>query len=96
MKVLPGVTQALHRLCDAGFLVIGATNQPDLARDTQCRKVAEAMNSRLLAQMPITVIPTCYEDNDDCPWCKPNLGHLLEAAETDEIDHSASFMVGDR
>ena len=37
------------KLRDAGFLLIGATNQPDVARGTQRREVVEAMNARLLA-----------------------------------------------
>ena len=34
-----------RRLHDAGFLLIGATNQPDVARGTQRREVVEAMNA---------------------------------------------------
>ncbi len=95
-EILPGVTEALVRLRDAGFLVIGATNQPDVARGAQRREVVEAMNARLLAEMPITEILVCYEDGDDCPRRKPNPGLLLEAAETYGIDLAASFMIGDR
>jgi D-glycero-D-manno-heptose 1,7-bisphosphate phosphatase len=95
-EILPGVPEAARRLHDAGFLLIGATNQPDVARGTQRREVIEAMNARLLAAMPITAILVCYEDGDDCPRRKPNPGLLLEAAETYGIDLSASFMVGDR
>ena len=68
-------------LRDAGFLLVGATNQPDVARGTQRREVVEAMNARLLAEMPIAAILVCYEDGDDCPRRKPNPGLLLEAAE---------------
>ena len=86
----------MRRLRDAGFLLIGATNQPDVARGTQRREVVEAMNARLLAEMPIAEILVCYEDGDDCPRRKPNPGLLLEAAEAHGIDLPASFMVGDR
>jgi len=96
LEILPGVADAVRRLHDAGFLLIGATNQPDVARGTQRRDVVEAMNARLLNEMPITAILVCYEDSDDCPRRKPNPGLLLEAAETYGIDLSASFMVGDR
>ena len=95
-EVLPGVPEAVRRLHDAGFLLIGATNQPDVARGTQRREVVEAMNARLLAETPITAILVCYEDGDDCPRRKPNPGLLLEAAATYAIDLAASFMVGDR
>jgi len=95
-EILPGVPEALRRLHDAGFLLIGATNQPDVARGTQRREVIEAMNARLLAESPITAILVCYEDGDDSPRRKPNPGLLLEAAEQYGIDLAASFMVGDR
>ena len=95
LEVLPGVAEAVQRLCDAGFLLIGATNQPDVARGTQRREVVEAMNARLVAEMPITAILVCYEDGDDSAG-KPNPGLLLEAAETYGIDLAASFMIGGR
>jgi D-sedoheptulose 7-phosphate isomerase len=95
-EILPGVPEAVRRLHEAGFLLIGATNQPDVARGTQHREVVEAMNSRLLAAMPISAILASYDDGDDCARRKPNPGLLLEAAETFEINLSASFMVGDR
>lgn len=95
-EILPGAAEAARRLRDAGFLLIGATNQPDVARGTQRREVVEAMNDRLLAEMPIAAILVCYEDGDDCPRRKPNPGLLLEAAEAYAIDLSASYMVGDR
>jgi D-glycero-D-manno-heptose 1,7-bisphosphate phosphatase len=91
-----GVPEAVSRLHDAGFLMIGATNQPDVARGAQRREVVEAMNARLMAEMPITAMLVCYEDDDDCPRRKPNPGLLLEAAETYAIELAESFMVGDR
>jgi D-glycero-D-manno-heptose 1,7-bisphosphate phosphatase len=95
-EILPGAAEAARELRDAGFLLIGATNQPDVARGTQRREVVEAMNDRLLAAMPIAAILVCYEDGDDCPRRKPNPGLLLEAAEAYAIDLPASYMVGDR
>jgi D-glycero-D-manno-heptose 1,7-bisphosphate phosphatase len=95
-EILPGVRQATQKLHDAGFLLIGVTNQPDVARGTQRREIVEAMNAQLLAEMPMTVILVCYEDDDDCPRRKPNPGLLIEAAATYGIDLTASFMVGDR
>jgi D-glycero-D-manno-heptose 1,7-bisphosphate phosphatase len=95
-EVLDGVPDAVHRLHEAGFLILGATNQPDVARGTQTRDVVEAMNSRLVRTMPIAEILVSYEDGDDAPRRKPNPGLLLEAAETYAIDLAGSFMVGDR
>jgi D-glycero-D-manno-heptose 1,7-bisphosphate phosphatase len=96
LEILPGVPQAVYRLRDAGYLVIGATNQPDVARGTQRREVVEAMNAHLMAKMPIAEILVCYEDDNNCPRRKPNPGLLQEAAEVYGIDLSVSFMIGDR
>jgi D-glycero-D-manno-heptose 1,7-bisphosphate phosphatase len=95
-EILPGVADAARGLHEAGFLLIGATNQPDVARGSQRREVVEAMNAVLLTELPITAILVCYEDDDNCSRRKPNPGLLLEAAETYGIDLTASFMIGDR
>lgn len=96
LEILPGVVEAVYQLVHAGFLVVGASNQPDVARGTQRREVVEAMNARLMAVMPITAILVCYEDGEGNPRRKPNPGLLIEAAEIYRIDLRASFMVGDR
>jgi D-glycero-D-manno-heptose 1,7-bisphosphate phosphatase len=96
LEVLPGVPEALARLKAAGFLLLGATNQPDVARDAQRREVVEAMNSRLLGVLPLDEIFVCYEDGPDCPRRKPNPGMLLEAAAKYGVDLADSFMIGDR
>jgi D-glycero-D-manno-heptose 1,7-bisphosphate phosphatase len=96
LEILPGAVEAVSRLRDAEFLVVGVTNQPDVARGTQQREVVEAMNERLVAAMPITTILTCYEAGEDCPRRKPNPGLLYEAARTYGVDLSKSFIVGDR
>jgi D-glycero-D-manno-heptose 1,7-bisphosphate phosphatase len=96
LEILPGVPEAVRRLRDSGYLVIGATNQPDVARGTQSREVVELMSAHLMASMPITDIFVCYDADDACPCRKPNPGLLQDAAERYHIDLSASFMVGDR
>jgi D-glycero-D-manno-heptose 1,7-bisphosphate phosphatase len=96
LEILPGVAWALNRLINAGLLLVGVTNQPDVARGTQRRDLVEAMNARLLHALPLTEIRVCYEDDDACPTRKPNPGLLLEAAQVHGIDLDSSFMVGDR
>jgi D-glycero-D-manno-heptose 1,7-bisphosphate phosphatase len=96
VEILPGVPEALERLSAAGFLLVGASNQPDVARGTVPREVVEAINSRLLQQLPLREIRVCYEAHDTCPCRKPNPGMLLDAAVRHAISLPASFMVGDR
>jgi D-glycero-D-manno-heptose 1,7-bisphosphate phosphatase len=97
MRILPDVPESLERLRRAGFLLVVATNQPDVARGRQERRVVEAINARLGAELGLTDVRVCWHDDpDDCSCRKPRPGLLLEAARERQIDLAASFMVGDR
>ena len=97
MQILPGVPEALDRLRAAGFALIVVTNQPDVARGTQCQSVVEEINAALRRRLGLTAVYTCYHDNaDDCACRKPRPGMLRRAAEEHGIDLRRSFMVGDR
>jgi D-glycero-D-manno-heptose 1,7-bisphosphate phosphatase len=97
LELLPGVSPGLQVLKQAGFLLIGVTNQPDVARGTQKREVVEAINAVLLANLPLDEILICYHDDSaECACRKPRPGMLLQAAAKYTIDLSASFIIGDR
>ncbi len=96
-QILPDALPALQALKASGFLLIGATNQPEVVRGTQRREVVETMNEALLAALPLDDILVCYhDDGDGCACRKPLPGLLLQAAARYTIDLSASFMIGDR
>ena len=91
------ISSQLISLKKAGFLLIGATNQPDVARGKTEREVVESINQYLLAKLPLDEIYVCYHDDvDQCLCRKPGPGLLLKAAKQHGIDLSKSFMVGDR
>ena len=97
LQILPAAPDALVALQAAGFLLIGVTNQPDVARGTQQREVVEAINAALLAVLPLSEILVCYHDDQDrCSCRKPRPGLLLQAATRYAIELSSSFMIGDR
>lgn len=97
LDVPADVLPSLQKLKAAGFLLIGATNQPDVARGTTSRDLVEAINAQLLATLPMDDILVCYHDSGDACGCrKPAPGLLLEAARRYHIDLSKSYMVGDR
>jgi D-glycero-D-manno-heptose 1,7-bisphosphate phosphatase len=97
LVVLPGVPEACALLRRAGYLLVVATNQPDVARGTQTRERVEEINATLRAELPLDEIAVCYHDDaDDCQCRKPRPGLLLETAKRRDIDLSRSFMVGDR
>jgi D-glycero-D-manno-heptose 1,7-bisphosphate phosphatase len=97
VEILPGVAEACRDLAGAGLLLIGATNQPDVARGTQTREEVLRINERLLRSLPLVEIRTCFHDDPDgCDCRKPRPGLLLQAARDHDIDLGQSFMVGDR
>jgi D-glycero-D-manno-heptose 1,7-bisphosphate phosphatase len=97
MEILPGVSDALAALHDAGFILIVVTNQPDVARGTTPMTVVEEINNYLASCLPIDEFRTCYHDSGDgCDCRKPLPGALLAAAKQHEIDLCKSYMVGDR
>lgn len=89
--------EACRRLKAAGFLLVIATNQPDVRRGTQKRAIVESMHARLMRELPIDHIEVCY-DSGETPseFRKPAPGMLLRAARELGIDLQQSFMVGDR
>jgi D-glycero-D-manno-heptose 1,7-bisphosphate phosphatase len=97
LQIMPDALPTLTILKNAGFLLLGVTNQPDVARGTQSREVVEAINSTLLRTLPLSEILVCYhDDGDGCVCRKPQPGLLLQAAAHYGIRLSDSFLIGDR
>jgi D-glycero-D-manno-heptose 1,7-bisphosphate phosphatase len=97
LEILPGSFTSLSRLADFGYVLIGVTNQPDVARGTQSRALVESLNAVVQAQLLISEIFVCYHDDaDNCNCRKPKPGLILQAAEKYSLDLSRSWMVGDR
>ena len=97
LEILPDAPAALEALRGAGLLLIGVTNQPDVARGTQRREVVESMHAALLDALPLDDLFVCYHDErDGCDCRKPRPGLLIRAAAKHGIDLGSSFLVGDR
>lgn len=96
-RILPGVEEATRRLKAAGFLLVVATNQPDVATGLTSRAECEAMHADIRRRLPIDDIVACFHvDANNCACRKPKPGMILEAAARHGIDLAASYMVGDR
>lgn len=96
-ELMPGVVEGCRRLKEAGFLLVVATNQPDVGRGTQQREVVEAMHQELLRQLPLDGIEVCYDGGDEpSEFLKPAPGMLRRAATERGIDLPQSYMIGDR
>src|SRR5262245_8345158 len=88
---------ALPALRAAGFLLIVATNQPDVARGRVPREMVEEMHRRLRAALPLDDIRVCWDVEGPTSRCyKPKPGLLLDAARDHGIDLGQGFMVGER
>ena len=97
-ELLPGVEEACARLKAAGWLLIVATNQPDVGRGTQRQEEVEAMHAAMCAKLPIDRVEVSYDPGQGVPseFRKPAPGMLLRAARELGIDLGGSWMVGDR
>jgi|SoiMetStandDraft_2_1073263.scaffolds.fasta_scaffold152109_2 D-glycero-D-manno-heptose 1,7-bisphosphate phosphatase len=97
LEILPGSFTAFSRLADFGYVLIGVTNQPDVARGTQSREMVESFNAMIKSKLPVREIFVCYHDNlDNCNCRKPKPGLILQAADQYGLDLWRSWMVGDR
>lgn len=97
VEILPGAITSLGQLADCGYVLIGITNQPDVARGTQSREGVESINALIQSSLPLREIFVCYHDHaDECDCRKPKPGLILQAAEKYGLDLSQSWMVGDR
>ncbi len=98
-QLFPGAAGECARLKAAGYLLVVATNQPDVGRGTQAQAVVEAMHARLLELIPtLDRIEVCYHPGREVPSThrKPAPGMLRDAAAALGIDLTRSWMVGDR
>ncbi|MBI5384496.1 MAG: HAD family hydrolase [Verrucomicrobia bacterium] len=98
-EILPGVPEACAKLKQAGFLLVVATNQPDVGRGTLAQSVVEEIHAHLRRALPIDRVEVCYHPGggqSDCDCRKPKPGMLLRAARDLGLDLARSWMVGDR
>ena len=98
-ELLPDVPAALAKLKAAGFLLIVATNQPDVGRGTLKQAVVDSIHAHLLRELPIERVEVCFHPGkglSDCACRKPKPGMLLRAAKDLNIDLAQSWMIGDR
>ncbi len=98
-EILPGVAEACRRLKAAGYVLVVATNQPDVGRGTMRREVVEELHRHLCQKLPIDRVEVCYAAGGETPPDedrKPRPGMLRRAARELGIDLARSYMVGDR
>jgi D-glycero-D-manno-heptose 1,7-bisphosphate phosphatase len=98
-EILPEAAAACAKLKQAGFLLVVATNQPDVGRGTLKKEIVETLHAEMCRRLPIDRVEACYhpgQGRSDCDCRKPKPGMLLRAAQELGIDLAQSWMVGDR
>ncbi len=99
-ELLPGVIEACARLKEAGFLLIVATNQPDVGRGLLSQAIVEGMHAKLASLIPVDRIEVCYAAGSAAgqpsDFRKPAPGMILRAAHALGVTLQESWMVGDR
>lgn len=108
VMLIPGATESIKSFQNAGFLVVGVTNQPAAAKGTISISEQNAIHERviqLLAENEILLTrwQVCPHHPDgvvlelrtSCDCRKPKPGMLLTAADDLAIDLRHSWMIGD-
>lgn len=101
-RLYDDVLEACEKLHEADYLLVVATNQPDVGRGTQTQATVEALNDYLLTLIPaLDRIEVCYAPGRNQPHAdshrrKPAQGMLVDTATALNLDLSLSWMVGDR
>src|SRR5260221_2490232 len=88
-QIYPEVPAACAKLKAAGFLLIVATNQPDVGRGTMKQEVVEAIHAEMCRELPIDRVEVCYDSGRgavESEFRKPKPGMLLRAARDLNID----------
>ena len=100
--LLPGVADGCRQLHAAGYVLVVATNQPDVGRGTQSPATVEAMHAHLqrlipeIARIEVCIAPGQGLAHPENRRRKPDPGMLLDAAQALGLDLARSWMVGDR
>ncbi|HOK05277.1 MAG TPA: D-glycero-beta-D-manno-heptose 1,7-bisphosphate 7-phosphatase [Victivallales bacterium] len=102
VKLISGVTPALKKLSEAGFLLIIVTNQSGIGRGYFSKEQMNLVNQKILQMLEkenihIEKIYFCpHTPSENCECRKPKPGLILKAARELKIDISKSIMIGDK
>ena len=93
------VQAGCRSLVGAGYVLVVATNQPDVGRALQSQASVEKIHEKLLSLVPeIARVEVCYDPGrgEESRRRKPEPGMLLDAAAALGLDLARSWMIGDR
>jgi D-glycero-D-manno-heptose 1,7-bisphosphate phosphatase len=108
VSLLPGAAPAVRRARDAGYMLIGISNQPAAAKGTATREGLGAVQAKVVQLLErggavLDGFELCLHHPQgvvadlavECECRKPKPGMILRASERLGIDLRASWVVGD-
>jgi heptosyltransferase-2 len=97
LRILPNVKESLKRLKDAGFMLIGITNQSGIARGLIEEKFVKDSNAYLQREFDMDDFFYCPHHPDErCSCRKPEVLLMLKARLKHRIDFKSSYVIGDK
>ena len=102
LKLLPGVSDAIRLLNQAGVPAVVVTNQSGAARGYFPPELVTEVHRRLQTELAqdgayLAGLYTClHGPEDNCPCRKPKPALILQAARELDLDLARSYLVGDR
>ncbi len=103
LQFIEGVTDALLKFQDAGYLLIIITNQSGIGRGFFSQKQSDNFNNYMKNKLKesfginIAEIFTCpHIPEDNCSCRKPSPNMIIEAVKKNNIDIGLSYMIGDK
>jgi D-glycero-D-manno-heptose 1,7-bisphosphate phosphatase len=92
----PYMPEVVHALKARGFLILMATNQPDVGYGCLSEATFQAVHQEIIRGLPFDEIFACrHVRTDDCECHKPKPGMLLAATKKWDLDMSGTIFVGD-
>ncbi len=97
IKVVGGLGDVMTDLEARGYIFLGNTNQPDIARKKITPEFLEKKHAMLRTMYPqIKKIFICtHTETDLCPCRKPKPGLFLDAEKEFDVDFSVSWVISD-
>lgn len=97
LAILRGTKAGLKRLKEAGFKLIGVTNQSGIARGIVDEKFVKESNAYLQKELGIDDFYYCpHHPDEQCPCRKPEPQMLLKARLRHSITLRDSYVIGDK
>ena len=107
-RLLPGVSEAIKKLCETGYKVVVVSNQPGIAKGHMSEETFEEIKSKMKEKLAeegafLDGEYYCFHHPEakieklkvDCACRKPKPGLLLQAAKEMDIALPHSWMIGD-